>query len=355
MPNIRLMDGHLEDTAAPATADYLRRLPKAELHCHFEGSIPAMAAIELAERNGVTLPTDDPSKLYSFETLEEFLAVYVQISQAMKTPTDFAELTYACLTEAATSGGLRYREMAFNPTNHPDLTYSQILAGMLDGVRSAEADTGVECRLIAAINREQPASVALDLVRDVIAHRCDEVIGIGLDHNELAGPPGAFTEAYALAAQAGLYRTAHAGERGVSAEIEQSVDLLGVQRIDHGYAVLLDPALVSRAAAEGWHFATCWSTCLLYCDGDPARSEIGPMIDAGLSVSINSDDPPMFGTDIGQEFVLAGAAFGWTPAQAAEQALAGLEGAFLDDADRARLVGDFRWRIAELEAIAPAD
>jgi hypothetical protein len=95
MPNIRLMDGHLEDTAAPATADYLRRLPKAELHCHFEGSIPAMAAIELAERNGVTLPTDDPSKLYSFETLEEFLAVYVQISQAMKTPTDFAELTYA--------------------------------------------------------------------------------------------------------------------------------------------------------------------------------------------------------------------------------------------------------------------
>jgi adenosine deaminase len=341
----------MDGTATPATADYLRRLPKAELHCHFEGSIPAMAAIELAERNGVQLPTDDPSKLYSFETLEEFLAVYVQISRAMKTPSDFAELTYAVLTDAAHSGGLRYREMAFNPTNHPELSYPEILAGMLDGIQSAQADTGVECRLIAAINREQAPSVALDLVRNVIAHRCDEVIGIGLDHNELAGPPGAFTEAYALAAQAGLYRTAHAGERGDSAEISQSVDLLGVQRIDHGYAVLCDPDLVTRAAGEGWHFATCWSTCLLYCDNDPAASQIGPMIEAGLSVSISSDDPPMFGTDIGQEFVYAGAAFSWTPAQAAERALAGLDGAFLDDTDRARLRGDFRWRIAELDAL----
>jgi adenosine deaminase len=345
----------MDQTATLASADYLRRLPKAELHCHFEGSIPAMAAIELAERNGVSLPTDDPSKLYSFETLEEFLAVYVQISRAMRTPSDFAELTYTCLTDAATSGGLRYREMAFNPTNHPELTYPEILAGMLDGIRSAEDDTGVECRLIVAINREQSPAIAMDLVRDVIAHRCDEVIGIGLDHNELAGPPAAFAKAYALAAQAGLHRTAHAGERANSVEIRESVDLLGVERIDHGYAVLQDPALVDRAAAEGWHFATCWSTCLLYCDGDPTRSQIGPMIDAGLSVSISSDDPPMFGTDIGQEFVYAGAALSWTPAQAAKRALAGLEGAFLDDADRARLVGDFRWRIAELEGIAPAD
>jgi adenosine deaminase len=351
MPSIRLVD----QTAPLASADYLRRLPKAELHCHFEGSIPALAAIELAQRNGVQLPTDDPSKLYEFATLEEFLAVYVQISRAMLTPTDFAELTYACLTDAANSGGLRYREMAFNPTNHPELSYAEILAGMLDGIRSAQADTGVECRLIAAINREQSPDVAVDLVRDVITHRCDEVIGIGLDHNELAGPPEAFTEAYALAAKAGLHLTAHAGERGNSAEIRESVDLLGAQRIDHGYAVLLDPALVNRAKEEGWHFATCWSTCLLYCGNDPAASQIGPMIEAGLGVSINSDDPPMFGTDIGQEFVYAGAALSWTPAQAAERALAGLEGAFLDDADRARLVADFRWRIAELDAIAPAD
>jgi adenosine deaminase len=344
MPSIPLMN----ETASPASADYLRRLPKAELHCHFEGSIPAATAIELARRNGVQLPTEDPSKLYEFGTLEEFLAVYVQISRAMRKPSDFAELTYACLTDAAKSGGLRYREMSFNPTNHPELAYSDILAGMLDGIRSAQDDTGIECRLIAAINREQPASVALDLVRDVIAHRCEEVIGIGLDHNELSGPPGAFTEAYELAAQAGLHRTAHAGERGNTVEIQESVDLLGVSRIDHGYAVLLDPALVNRAAAEGWHFATCWSTCLLYCDGDLAKSQIGPMIDAGLRVSISSDDPPMFGTDIGQEFVDAGAALSWTPAQAAERALAGLDGAFLDDADRSRLVSDFKARIAAL-------
>jgi adenosine deaminase len=332
-----------------ASPEYLRALPKAEFHCHLEGSVPATTAVSLARRNGVKLRTADPDVLYQFDTFEEFLDVYVAVSAAMTTPRDFAEVAYDCLTDAQRTGNLRYREMSFNPTNHPSLTYPQMLEGLLDGLRSAQADTGVECRLIVAINREQSPSVARDLVADVIAHRCDEVVAIGIDHNERAGAPAEFVEAYRAAAAAGLHRTAHAGERGDSQEVRDSIELLGVERIDHGYAVLSDPDLVTSARSEGIHFATCWSTGLLHHGGDPAAIEIGPMIAAGLSVSINSDDPPMFNTDIGTEFVLAGQSLSLTRDQAADLARAGLDSAFVDDTDRSRLHKVFAAEIERLD------
>jgi adenosine deaminase len=337
------------DEHVAATPAYLRALPKAEIHCHLEGAVPATTALALARRNGVELPTADPEALYQFDTLEEFLDVYRAVSRAMATPRDFAEVAYDCLTDAVRTGNLRYREMSFNPTNHPSLDYSQMLEGLLDGLRSAQADTGVECRLVVAINREQSPAIALDLVKDVIAHRCDEVVAIGIDHNELSGPPVEFVEAYRAAAGAGLHRTAHAGERGNSTEIRESIELLEVERIDHGYAIVGDPDLLVSARSKDIHFATCWSTGLLHCGGDPSALEIGPMIAAGLSVSVNSDDPPMFSTDIGTEFVLAGESLSLTRAQASHLAMTGLDGAFLDDADRSRLRDAFAAEIAQLD------
>lgn len=339
----------MADERLTATPAYLRALPKAEIHCHLEGAVPATTALALARRNGVELPTADPEALYRFDTLEEFLDVYRAVSPAMTTPRDFAEVAYDCLTDAVRSSNLRYREMSFNPTNHPSLTYPQMLDGLLDGLRSAHADTGVECRLIVAINREQSPATALDLIQDVISYRRDEVVAIGIDHNELSGPPAAFVEAYRAAAEAGLHRTAHAGERGNSVEIRESIELLEVERIDHGYAILGDPELLTSARSQGVHFATCWSTGLLHCGGDPSALEIGPMIEAGLSVSVNSDDPPMFGTDIGTEFVLAGEALSLTRKQAADLAMTGLEGAFLDDTDRSRLRDSFAAAIRHLD------
>jgi adenosine deaminase len=123
---------------------------------------------------------------------------------------------------------LRYREIAFTPTTHPDLGYREMLAGITDGIDAAERDLGVTSRLIVAVNREQSPSVAADLLRTVAAHPSDYVVGIGLDHNERAGPPEAFREAYEIAESAGLRRTAHAGERGDVAEVAASIDVLGV-------------------------------------------------------------------------------------------------------------------------------
>ncbi|WP_432487249.1 adenosine deaminase [Kineococcus sp. SYSU DK018] len=334
--------------AAPASADLLRRAPKAELHCHLEGSVPAEVAVRLARRHGVALPTTDPGELYRYEDLEGFLAVYTAVSRALVTPADLAEVTHACLVAAAAEG-LRYREMSFNPTNHPTTTYRQVLDGVLDGVRSARAETGVDCRLVVAVNREQPPSVALDLVRAALEHRADEVVAVGLDHNELVGPPAAFAEAFALAARGGLHRTAHAGERGNAAEVAASLDALGAQRIDHGYAVLADPGLLARCRTEGVHFATCWSTQMFH-GGD--GSAIAGMLHAGLAVSVNPDDPPMFGTSTGEELARAGTALGWTPGQAQESVLAAVEAAFCDETDRAALAAEVRRGFAEL--LAPA-
>ena len=332
-----------------ASEQFLRHLPKAELHCHLEGSVPASTALELARAQGVPLPVPDPEDLYRFGSLEEFLERYVWVSGLLTTADDFARATYAALTSAAREGGLRYREMSFNPTNHPGLPYAQALAGVRAGAAAARTDAGVVCRFVVAVNREQGASTALDLVREVLAHPCEEVVAVGLDHNELAGPPARFREAFALAASAGLHRTAHAGERGNAAEVVESLDVLGAERIDHGYAVLSDPALVRRLRDAGTHLAACWSTSVFHGAGG-SESPVGALLAAGLQVSVNSDDPPMFGTDIGTEFVRAGRALGWTQHQAIAVARAGLRGAFCDEDTRRSLLVAFDHEVAALTA-----
>lgn len=342
-----------------ASPTFLRRLPKAELHCHLEGSVPAATAVALARTKGVALPVADPADLYRFSSLEEFLQRYVWVSGLLTTADDLAEATYAALTSAAREGGLRYREMSFNPTNHPDLPYAQALAGVRDGAAAALVDAGVTCRFVVAVNREQGATTALDLVREVVAHPCEEVVAVGLDHDELAARPGVFREAFTLAAAAGLRRTAHAGERGDVTEVVECLDVLGVDRIDHGYAVLSDPALVRRLREAGTHLAACWSTSVFHGPGEqaadgPAASPVGAMLAAGLAVSVNSDDPPMFGTDIGTEFVRAGQQLGWTREEAVDVALAGLRGAFLTDDQRRTAVAAFEEDLAALDPpVAP--
>lgn len=330
-------------------AEILRRIPKVELHCHLEGSVPAATAIALAARNGVALPTTDPNRLYEFATLEEFLDIYVAVSQAMARPDDFATATYDSLAEAARTSNLRYREFAFNPTNHPGVALPDMLAAMTEGARSAETEFGVQTRFIVAINREQPPAVAMELVREVIALDHPLVVGIGLDHNELLGPPALFAEVFAVAAEAGLHRTAHAGERGDAAEVRHSIESLRLDRVDHGYAALSDPDLVTDSIAAGIHYAACWSTAGFHA-GAPAHSPIGAMIDAGLDVSISSDDPPMFGTDIGREYVLAGTELGWNFATASAFVLRCARASFLPVADRDQLAARLAAELDTLRA-----
>jgi len=335
----------------PLTPSYLRQLPKAEVHCHLEGCVPPEIAIALAERNGVTLPAGAlvGDGRYHFLNFDEGLAIYVAICRSMQTAGDFEAVTYASLLVGA-ERGLHYREIAFNPQNHPELTYEEMIGGILAGARAAEAEVGIVSRIVVAINRELGGEAGLDLVRQVIANPHDEVVAIGLDSNELAARPSEFIAAYDLAREHGLKLTAHAGEHGDPTEMVECLDLLRVDRIDHGYAALLDPVLLSRTVASQIPYSACWFIDEPALEVEGRRRDVGAMAAAGLNMSLNSDDPALIGPELDEDFIDAAAHLGWTVEDAEKYALAGLDACFADDATVTRLRTEF---IAELERLRP--
>ena len=336
--------------------EFLTRLPKVELHSHLEGSVRATTAIELAQKHSVRLPSYDRAELYQYEGIVEFLERYVQVSHAIRDREDFARVTYEAIEDGATKGNLRYSEMFLNPTNHygDGVSYDTAIDGAIDGIRQAEQDYGVKCRLIVAINRSESPSEAVALVQQVLDSPRAEVIGIGQDHltPDYQERPGDFAEAFALAAANGLGITAHAGEIDTStaADVEAALDL-GCLRIDHGYKIIDDPSLVDRARDAGVNFTCCLhSTEKLYGWSDFANHRIRQMIDADLNVTLNTDDPSMMNTDIGKEYSAGCVGMGLTPEQAKKIALAGIEASWLDDAEKRSLQRDFEDQISALEA-----
>jgi adenosine deaminase len=334
----------------PLSAEYLRALPKAEVHCHLEGSVPPEVAGRLATKHGMP-EADGLAGPYDFEDLESFLKYYVAISRSMRTSDDFEEVTYSSLMAAA-DGGLRYREIAFNPQNHPDLSYPSMVQGILRGARAAQEEAGIVSRVLVAINREYGGAAALDLIREVVDHRHDEVVGIGLDHNELVARPVEFVEAYDLARRNGLKLAAHTGERGDATEIAECLDLLKLDRIDHGYAVLLDADLLARTVASQIPFGSCW-----FVDYPPGLVEqrvidVRAMTAAGLNLSLSSDDPGLFGSQLGDDFADAALRLGWTVTDAERFSLAGLDACFADAATLERLRAEFAAELERLRVLA---
>lgn len=339
-----------------SVTEFLHRIPKAELHCHFVGAIPAEVAWGIAARNEVQLPAPGPAELYQYDNFGDFIERYMRIAAALCTPTDFAEAVYAVLEDGLRHGNVQYRELFFNPTDHypGGLSYPQMLTGLLDGIAAAEADLGVRCRLIPSINRIESGQVALEMVEEVIAHRRDAVIGIGLDAAEPAGPPERFVDAFQLAGRAGLRRTAHTCEDyagldgGPPKNALTCLDELGCDRLDHGYNILADPGVVARCRDSGVPFTCCLpgSNPTLR----PARiASIRSMIDAGLPVSMHSDDPAMHRTTPAAVYELAAQSLDLDTGQMSQLSLAALDAAWLDDTERRELRGTFQ---AEIDALA---
>ncbi|GAA1559517.1 hypothetical protein [Kribbella lupini] len=343
--------GSTEPTARPAlSAEYLRALPKAEVHCHLEGCVPPGLGVRLARRYGVPLPAAAVENgRYNFSCFEDGLAIYVALSKAMRTASDFEEVTYASLMSAA-EGGLRYREYSFNPQNHPDLTYSEMLRGILAGASAAQKDAGSITRVVVAINRELGGAAGLALVREVIEHPQELVVGIGLDHHELAARPSEFVAAYDLAREAGLGLAAHAGERGDPSEVAECLDLLRVDRVDHGYAVLLEPPLLSRTVASQVPFSACWTVENPPSEVAGRLRDVSDMAAAGLNICLNSDDPALIGAELDECMIDAARHLDWTIEDAEKYSLAGLDACFADAGTVERLRALFT---AELERIRP--
>jgi adenosine deaminase len=344
-----------------AYGDYLQLLPKTELHCHFVSTMNAQTFLELAARHGVELWDTDPATLFDFADLVEFLVAFRAAHDVLRDPADFERVAWEGVRDAVSQGNLRYREYFVNPQYFAasGLGYLDVMMPIIEGLRRAERDFGVGFRIVAAINRRDSAASALDMVREVVAHALPEVVGIGQDDltPENTEDPTRFAAAYALAAAHGLKRTAHVGEtdHATPDAVREAIEVLGCDRLDHGYRIVDDPAIVQLALERGIAFtATPVSTTI--CSGwtlDPGH-RIRAMIDAGLRVTVATDDAMFFRTDLGREYREGLAAMGVDAATAKRIALNGVDAAFCDDAQKERLRADFRAQFAALDALLMA-
>ena len=338
-------------------ADLYDRIPKVELHCHVEGTVRPTTVMELARKAGRPLPVDEPEDLYRYTSLDSFLAIFWLVQETLTEPADWERIAYESLVDAAPHG-LRYRETFFTPARH--LAAGQDLAGIVDGlsagIAAAEAETGVRAALIADMDRAYGPAAALDFVGQIVAlrraARADLVIGVGMDSTELGIDLAAFKPAFDLARSAGLRVTGHAGEAvGVGpANIRVALDVLGVERIDHGVAVMEDPELVRRLAGERIPLTVCPNSNVVIANRFPSL-EAHPfraMRAAGLVATINTDDPGMTDLDLGKEYRTVAAAQRLTFDEIAAVALDGVEACWLEGADKAALRAEFEARLAEL-------
>lgn len=225
-----------------------------------------------------------------------------------------------------------------------------VIGGLVDGIHAAEHDLGVGCRLIADVYRQDPPEMARQMVEEVLANRVEELIGLGMDGAEAPDPPEKFVEAYALAKGAGLRLTSHACEDAPPVNITTCLDVLGCERIDHGYHILEDPTVVARCRDEGIFFTCCpTSTAVVYGWPDLTTHPIRAMVATGLRCMLNSDDPTMFHTDIGKEYVDLCSALDYGRSQVREFCLNGVEATWLDDTDKRAMSARFSAELDDLE------
>ena len=338
----------------PVVDALVAALPKISLHCHLIGSVSATTVTELAAKHGVRLerPAEQLYDHHSYEDLGEFLRVLDVVGSVICDVDDFRRVTYESLTTGGADHGVLYREIQISPPGHPGVPYPRIIEGVLAGIAEAREDTGVVGRIVVGINRERSGAEAVELVEQVIEHRVDEVLGIGLDYAEVNGPPGRFVEAFALAGRAGLRRTAHS-ESGPPRHVEVLLDDLGCDRVDHGYHVVDDPEITARCVAERVPFncTPVSSDIGRYSgSGDGTHHRIREMVDAGLVVTIDSDDPPMFGTDPTHDYRVLAHALGYGRDELAAFTRNGVEASWLDATDQAALLARVDALVAQIPA-----
>jgi len=327
-------------------ATALDRLPKVELHCHVEGTMRPGTVVELARRNGVPLPSADPTELYRYSSLDTFLEVFWLVQSTLATRADWARLAYESIVDGA-AHGLVYRETFFTPARHlqagQDL--ADVVAGLAEGIQAAEADTGAHAMLIADVDRAYGGQAGREMVERLVELRragspgTERVLGVGLDSTELGVDPADFADAFELAGKAGLRRTSHQGEETPPSHIWAGLDVLGSERIDHGLSSLQDPALVRRLAGERVPLTVCPNSNVLIANAVPTL-ELHPyrrMREAGLLATLNTDDPALTDLDLGLEYHSVMDAFGFTWDDMVQIALDGAEAAWLDDGDKRAL------------------
>ncbi len=325
------------------------RLPKAELHLHLEGTLEPEMLLELAERNGVSIPfasAEDARRAYDFANLQDFLDLYYRGTSVLLNRQDFYDLTIAYLRRAA-ADGVCHVEPFFDPQAHTSrgVEFGTVLEGIVDALRDGERDLGITWRLIMCFLRDFPAEDAMLTLEQALPHR-DVISAVGLDSTEVGNPPEKYEAVFARALEQGFLTVAHAGEEGTAADVQRTLDVLHVSRIDHGVRALDDPTLVSRLVSEGIALTVCpLSNVKLRVFDEMGSHNLREMLDLGIVATVNSDDPAYFGGYLLDNYRACIDALELTREQVVTLARNSFTASFLGDAEKAR-------RLAEIERIA---
>ena len=315
-------------------------LPKAELHLHIEGSLEPEMMFDLARRNRVAIPfasVEEVRAAYRFTRLQDFLDIYYAGAQVLRGAADFRDLALAYFARAA-ADNVRHAEIFFDPQTHTarGIPLAIVVEGLLAGMAEAEARHGITSELILCFLRHLDEDAALATLQAAEPF-LGWIIGVGLDSSELGHPPGKFARVFARAGEMGLKRVAHAGEEGPPAYVREALDLLHIDRLDHGNRALEDPDLVARLAREGMTLTVCPLSNLKLCVvPDMAHHPIPQMLAAGLRATVNSDDPAYFGGYVNDNFRALAATGRLRRADLFQLARNSFTGSFLPEADKAR-------------------
>lgn len=281
--------------------DFVRRLPKAELHLHIEGTLEPAMLMRLSARNGVAIPfrsVEEIQAAYRFTELQDFLDIYYQGMAVLLHRRDFHDLTLAYLERVA-ADGVVHVEIFYDPQGHTErgVAFETATDGILDGLAEGEARFGITSKLILCFLRHLSEEAAFETLKQAEAYRADgRIVGVGLDSTERGHPPRKFERVFAAAREQGLKLVAHAGEEGPPDYVRDSIDLLHIDRIDHGNRSMEAPDLVTRLAAMGITLTVCpLSNLKLRGVSDMREHPLKRMLDAGLKATVNSDDPAYFG------------------------------------------------------------
>jgi len=287
-------------------ADFIQGLPKAELHLHIEGSLEPEQMFEFARRNKVALPfasVEEVRAAYAFSNLQDFLDIYYQGAAVLLTEQDFHDLAMAYFRRAAADGA-RHVELFFDPQTHTarGLPFSVAVEGLLSGMAEAKAALGVTSKLIMCFLRHLDEDAAFETLR-AAEPWLGQIAAVGLDSSEVGHPPSKFARVYREARARGLKLVAHAGEEGPPEYVWEALDVLGVNRIDHGNRALEDAGLVNRLAISSMTLTVCPLSNLKLCVVDDLKAHpLKRMLDLGLKATVNSDDPAYFGGYLGENW-----------------------------------------------------
>lgn len=323
---------------------FIQSLPKAELHLHIEGTLEPELMFALARRNGLVLPFATVAAVraaYRFTDLQSFLDIYYEGAKVLVREQDFYDLAWA-YCERAAAMNVKRAEVFFDPQTHTErgVAFATVMAGLTRAFADARAKLGLSSGLILCFLRHLSAEAAMETLEQALAHKND-LLAVGLDSSEKGNPPSKFAKVFARARKEGLRAVAHAGEEGPPAYIEEALDILGVERVDHGVRCLEDPGLVRRLARERVPLTVCpLSNVKLRVVGRLEDHSLKRLLDQGVAATVNSDDPAYFGGYVDENFRKTARALGLSRAELSTLARNSFEASFLGEAEKKRFAGE---------------